>query len=166
MNLRSPHALIALAASAFAVTGVAGTAFADDHHGVPRVVDSWAAAWNGTDPAALGRVFTANGTYTDEAVGVTFSGPQQISGWKTKTDRLISDAHVTILNVFKDGRHITIESTYAGHIKGAPKAFSVQMATVLGGVGGNRATSDKDYYNLAAVLSQSGLPSGWTPPVG
>ena len=163
MNLRSSRALITLTAAAIGVTALAGTAFADDHHGVPRVAGAWAAAWNGTDPAALGKVFTADAAYVDEALGVTSTGRPQIAAWKARTDQLIADVHVTILRASKDGHHVTIEAIYAGHIKGAPKPFAVPMATILDGVDDAKATGDRDYYNLAAVLSQSGLPADWTP---
>lgn len=90
------------------------------------------------------------------------SGPAQISGWKSRTDLLIADVHDTVVTSYRSGEHITIESVYAGHIKGAPHAFAVPMATTLV-VAGDRITADKDYYNLNAVLTQSGLPTDWKP---
>ncbi|KOV63993.1 nuclear transport factor 2 family protein [Streptomyces sp. MMG1121] len=163
MNLHRTPVVSALSA----VVGVAllgGTAFADkapDGH-LPSQVTAWAAAWNGTDPNQLGSLFTSNGTYTDEAVVFTSHGRQEISGWKARTDTLIDQVHVTVTGAYQSGDHITIESVYAGHIKGAPKPFAVPMATILV-LDGKQIASDKDYYNLNAVLTQSGLPTDWTP---
>ncbi|WP_042426302.1 nuclear transport factor 2 family protein [Streptacidiphilus anmyonensis] len=131
----------------------------------PRIVADWARAWNGTDPAALGALFTADGTYTDEGVGITFHGRQEISGWKARADAVIDEVHVTVRAVRRHGDRITVEAVYAGHLKGAPKPFAVPMTTLLD-LDRNHCliVSDQDHYSLATVLSQSGLPAGWTPP--
>ncbi|GAA1908539.1 nuclear transport factor 2 family protein [Streptantibioticus ferralitis] len=164
MNLRKPRILITLSAAAVGVTLLGGTAFADKapDRDIPSQVTAWAAAWNGTDPHQLGNLFTSDGTYTDEAVVLTSHGRQEISGWKARTDMLIDNVHDTVTGAYRSGDHITIESVYAGHIKGAPKPFAVPMATILV-LDGKQIASDKDYYNLNAVLTQSGLPTDWTP---
>jgi ketosteroid isomerase-like protein len=163
MKLRSNAAVATLIAAAV-VTTLASTADAADSGSrhLPKPVAAWADAWNGTDPDALGAAFTADGTYTDQAIGVTMTGTQQISGWKARTDALIDNAHVTVHSAHRDGHFITIEATYAGHIKGAPKPFAVPMATLLT-TDGHRISSDRDYYALNAVLAQSGLPADWKP---
>ncbi|WP_328665721.1 nuclear transport factor 2 family protein [Streptomyces sp. NBC_00322] len=130
-----------------------------------RIVTDWARAWNGTDPQALGALFTADGTYTDEAVGMTFHGREEIAGWKARADAVIDNVHVTVHAAHRGGDGITVEAIYSGHIKGAPKPFAVPMTTLLD-LDKNRCriTSDQDHYSLATVLSQSGLPADWTPP--
>ncbi|KOV11434.1 hypothetical protein ADK60_35300 [Streptomyces sp. XY431] len=130
----------------------------------PRIVADWARAWNGTDPRALGALFTARGVYTDLGVGVTFHGREEISGWKARADRLIDGVHVTVRATHRDGGRITVETVYAGHLKGAPEAFAVPMTTLLDLDGHGRIASDQDHYSLAEVLTQSGLPADWTPP--
>ncbi|XKJ41273.1 hypothetical protein RIU97_40380 [Streptomyces sp. 147326] len=46
-----------------------------------------------------------------------------------------------------------------------PQPFAVAMTTVLGlGRGHWRIVFGRDRYGLAVLLSQSGLPAGWTPP--
>ncbi|WP_083974361.1 nuclear transport factor 2 family protein [Kitasatospora mediocidica] len=131
---------------------------------LPKVVTAWAAAWNGSDPQALGALFTADSAYTDQGVGVTFHGRQEIAGWKARTDSLIDDVHVTVKAAHRDGDHITVEAVYAGHLKGAPTPFAVPMATLLDLGEHHLIASDQDYYSLNSVLSQSGLPANWTPP--
>ncbi|MCX5212578.1 nuclear transport factor 2 family protein [Kitasatospora sp. NBC_00240] len=131
---------------------------------LPKVVTAWAAAWNGSDPQALGVLFTADSTYTDQGIGVTFHGRQEIGGWKARTDSLIDGVHVTVKAAHRDGAHITVEAVYSGHLKGAPKPFAVPMATLLDLGEHHLIASDQDYYSLNTVLAQSGLPADWTPP--
>ncbi|WP_433796408.1 nuclear transport factor 2 family protein [Actinoplanes sp. CA-252034] len=126
------------------------------------IVTAWEQAWSGTDPARLGRLFTADGVYTDHAIGVTMNGRDQISGWKQRTDQMISDVQVRVLRSFRSGNHITIESIYSGHIKGAPTPFAVPICTVLD-LRHGKIAKNQDYYSLASVLAQSGLPADWTP---
>jgi hypothetical protein len=97
-------------------------------------------------------------------VGITFHGRQEIAGWKAHADDLIADVHVTVRAAYRDGDHIAIEAVYAGHLKGAPEPFAVPMATLLDLNTRHQITSDQDFYNLGAVLAQSGLPADWTPP--
>ncbi|WP_327372515.1 nuclear transport factor 2 family protein [Streptomyces sp. NBC_01216] len=163
----SPRRIPTVLISATAVCAVLGTTAAvawPDQERPPKAVTAWAAAWNGADPQALGDLFTADGTYTDQGLGVTFHGRQDVSGWKARTDSLIDDVHVTVKATHRDGDHITVESVYSGHLKGAPKPFAVPMATLLDLDAHHRIASDQDYYSLNSVLSQSGLPADWTPP--
>ncbi len=130
----------------------------------PRIVADWVRAWNGTDPRALGALFTARGVYTDLGLGVVFRGREEISGWKARADRLIDGIHVTVRATHRDGSRITVDAVYAGRLKAAPEAFAVPMTTLLDLDGHGRIVSDQDHYSLAEVLAQSGLPADWTPP--
>ncbi|MFB7252585.1 nuclear transport factor 2 family protein [Streptomyces nojiriensis] len=155
----------ATAGAALCVTGSTAYAAQDTGRRVPGVAAAWARAWNGTDPRALGALFTADGTYTDEAVGVTFRGRTEIAGWKARADTLIDNVRVTVRSTRLDGDRITVRAVYSGHLKGAPRSFAVPMTTRLGLDGSHcRIASDEDRYSLAAVLAQSGLPADWTPP--
>ncbi|CAM5668912.1 hypothetical protein SAVIM338S_06974 [Streptomyces avidinii] len=165
MKLQPTRAMTALICAGAATLALGSTAFAAQPAGwhLPKVVAEWSTAWNGADPGALGALFTPGGTYTDQAIGVTFQGRQEISGWKARTDSLIENVHVTVRAAHRDGDHITIEAVYSGHLKGAPKPFAVPLATLLE-LDGRRIASDQDFYSLNAVLAQSGLPADWTPP--
>ncbi|MFD7096978.1 nuclear transport factor 2 family protein [Streptomyces xanthophaeus] len=165
-TLRTITVLTAAAALCAAVSP-ATTAHAaqDTARRSARVVAAWAGAWNGSDPQALGALFTADGTYTDEAIAVTFRGPEEIAGWKARADTLIDDVHVSIRGTRLQGDRVTVRAVYSGHLKGAPKPFAVPMTTVLDLDRNHcRITSDQDHYSLATVLTQSGLPADWTPP--
>lgn len=129
---------------------------------LPEIAIAFAAAWNGTPAEALGALFTSDGTYTDHAINVTMTGQEQISGWKVRTDSMIDDVKATVIAAYRAGDRVTIESVYAGHIKGAPKPFAVPMASLLE-TRGLLVTSNQDFYSLSSVLAQSGLPADWTP---
>lgn len=165
LPLRTLTVLAAAAAlGATAPTAHAAPTAQDAHH-APGIVTAWARAWNGTDPQALGALFTADGTYTDEAVAVTFRGRKEIAGWKARADSLMDNVHVTVRTTRLDRNRVTVRAVYSGHLKGAPKPFAVPMTTVLD-LDRNRCriAADRDHYSLAAVLDQSGLPADWTPP--
>ncbi|MGW4381283.1 nuclear transport factor 2 family protein [Kitasatospora sp. NPDC004531] len=161
MKIRITSVLIAAAVTAAGATTTAVAAQPSGHH-EPKIVAAWAAAWSGTDPAALGALFTSNASYTDQGIGVTMTGREQISGWKARTDAGIENVRITVHHAWRSGDHITVEGVYAGHIKGAPKSFAVPVATLLD-TNGRQITSDQDFYSLSAVLAQSGLPADWTP---
>jgi uncharacterized protein (TIGR02246 family) len=159
----------ALAAAGAAVIALSTTAFAATSPRpaqaptAPAIATDWAAAWNGDSPQALSNLFTPDATYTDLAIGATMNGRDQIAEWKLRTDELIANVHVTVTEAFRSGDHVAIETVYSGQVHGAPRAFAVPVTTILE-MRGNRIASDRDYYNLAALLAQSGLPATWTPP--
>ncbi|MFD7714050.1 nuclear transport factor 2 family protein [Streptomyces sp. NPDC059785] len=166
MKLRRSAKLATLTCAAAVAATLCTTAFtpqpAARHHSTGIVAD-WAAAWNGTDPDALGALFTADSSYTDQAIGVTMHGREEISGWKTRTDAGIDDVHIKVRAVHRDGDHITVETDYSGHIKGAPTPFSVPAVALLKVDSPHRLVTEQDYYNLSAVIAQSGLPADWSP---
>jgi len=131
----------------------------------PEIVEDWAAAWNSSEPQAMADLFTTDGTYTDLALNFVSTGHTAIAAWEQNTDRLIADVHITITQSFRSDNHIAAETIYSGHINGAPNSFAVPAVTIFE-LHGNLISSDRDYYNLATVLAQSGLPPTWTPPAG
>jgi ketosteroid isomerase-like protein len=155
-------ALGALVTSALAATSSDSTTRSEQEGSVPAIATMWAAAWNGTDPQALSKLFTANGAYIDLAALATMEGTAQIAGWKSATDMLIGNVHITVAEAFRSGDHVAIETVYAGQIHGAPHAFAVPATTILE-MDGKLIASDRDYYSLATLLKQSGLPADWTP---
>ncbi|MCS7481555.1 nuclear transport factor 2 family protein [Umezawaea endophytica] len=155
--------LTVLLASAVSAVLMAGTSTGS--HQRPDVVAQWAAAWNGTDPQALAKLFTHDAVYTDLGVNKVSTGRDGVAAWKYGTDQLIANAHVTVKGSFRSGDRIAAESTYSGHIKGAPTPFAVPMTTIFE-LRGTLIRADRDYYSLSTLLAQSGLPADWTPPTG
>ena len=132
-----------------------------DERRIPRVVERWEAAWNSGDPHQLSRLFTADARYTDHAFGATFTGREGVRQWAEITARSVGDARIDVESATRRGRSVEIHWTFSGQLVGAPDAFSVPARTVLH-LRGNRIASNDDYYELAEVLRQSGLPADTT----
>lgn len=143
------------------------TANAPHHcvHGrhVPQLANAWVAAWQSSNPNDLAALFTKDAIYTDRGVDKVSHGRHGVATWQANTHKLIPDVSGKIRDAFRSGDRMLIETTYSGHIKGAPHPFAVPMATVLH-LRGDRIATDTDYYNLADLLRQSGLPPTWVPP--
>jgi ketosteroid isomerase-like protein len=126
------------------------------------IATAWASAWSSTDPHALARLFTDDATYTDFALGIVSEGRDGVAGWKQGTDHNIANVGATVKASFRSGDQVAIEAVYSGHIKGAPTPFAVPIATILR-LRDDLINTDTDYYSLAEVLDQSGLPATWRP---
>lgn len=87
MKIRVPkRTLTVLAAAALGVTAITGTAFAGGRpqpgHRASGIAAEWDAAWNGTDPQALAKLFAPGSTYTDLGVNKVSVGPAGVAAWK------------------------------------------------------------------------------------
>jgi limonene-1,2-epoxide hydrolase len=135
-----------------------------NHHAskLPKIAREWQAAWNSTDINALAALFTADGVYTDNGVGKTSVGTAQITNWKVTTDYLIAGVHVDVISAHRHRNTVIIHLRYSGHVKGAPNSFSIPAKTILELRHGKIAVNT-DNYDVALLLSQSGLPADWTP---
>lgn len=128
---------------------------------VPRLVTQWARAWNTAAADDLASLFTARATYSDFAFGATFTGRAEIAEWVRITHRSIDNLDVEVTDAFRTSDRIAVRWTFSGQIVGAPKPFSVPASTVME-IRRGKITYNGDYYNLAEVLRQSGLPSDAT----
>lgn len=160
------------ASTAGASTAVAnGATAADRTHGadrsdndqrrVPRLVTQWAEAWKAAAAEDLAALFTTRGTYQDFAFGATFSGRAEIAEWVRITHSSIADLDIDITDAFRAGDRISVRWTFSGQIIGAPQPFSVPVSTVME-ISRGKISYNGDYYNLAEVLAQSGLPADTT----
>ncbi|MFE3172797.1 nuclear transport factor 2 family protein [Amycolatopsis sp. NPDC059090] len=139
---------------------------------IPHVVKAWADAWNSGDAAKMASLFTDDGTYQDNAFQVAMSGQEGVANWVEITERSIRNAHVDVQDAFRSGDRIAVRWTFSGTDTGAfdktrpatGKSFRVPVSTLID-LRGERIRQLTDYYNLADVLRQVGLPAGpWTPP--
>lgn len=149
-----------LAQPADAAPSIAATT-TSQHSGqrLPAVAVNWAAAWNGSDSQRLANLFTKAGArYTDHAFDRTYTGRAGIAQWHATTKQFVQDAKIVVTDAFADCDHASISWTFSGQLLGAPKPFSVPVATVLR-LRGHEILTNDDYYNMADVLSQSGLPA-------
>ena len=81
--------LTILVGTALGVTTIAGTAFADrtqPGHRASGIAAAWAAAWNGSNPQALAKLFAPGSAYTDFAANkVSVGGPGSPPGSRAPT---------------------------------------------------------------------------------
>ncbi|WP_033293702.1 nuclear transport factor 2 family protein [Amycolatopsis jejuensis] len=138
----------------------------------PHVVTAWANAWNTGDAARMAELFTADGTYRDNAFQVSMSGRDGVANWVTITGKSIGSPQVDLIDAFRSGDRIAVRWTFSGTDVGAfdrtrpasGKRFHVPVTTIID-LRGSRIRQVTDYYNLADVFRQIGLPAGpWTPP--
>ncbi|MEZ7005494.1 ester cyclase [Streptomyces sp. AD55] len=139
---------------------------------IPRVAAAWAKAWNNADPRAMASLFTENGVYQDNAFQVAMTGPEGVATWVNITGKSIANTHVRVMDAFQQGNRIAVRWEFSGTDTGAfakdrpatGKSFTVPATTVIDLKNG-KIQQLTDYYNLADLLRQVGLPAGvWTPP--
>lgn len=127
--------------------------------GRPAVADKWEAAWASNDPQALAIMFTKDDSrYTDHAFGTTYTGQDGVAKWVGRTKYFVKDLGIKVTDAFGSGDKVSINWTFSGHLSGAPKPFSVPAVAIFHLRDGQIVTED-DYYNIADVLRQSGLPA-------
>ncbi|QUQ67221.1 nuclear transport factor 2 family protein [Kutzneria sp. CA-103260] len=164
---------IALTAPSASAVPAQEAAAAQRQH-LPRLAQQWVNAWNTGDGAAMGALFAPDGVYTDHAFQAAFTGPAGAKLWVELTMRSIANAKVTVKNAFCSGDNIAVTWTFSGTFtdkaaltppySAAGKSFAVPVSTVIT-TRHNLITAVDDYYNLADVLRQVGLPAGpFTPP--
>jgi steroid delta-isomerase-like uncharacterized protein len=134
-----------------------GVAGAEARHRIPRLVRQWADAWNTNDPQQMAALFTRDGVYEDFAFGARFTGREGVASWVTITWTALDEVEVDVTDTFRTADRISIRWTFRGQIAGAPRPFAVPASSVLELRNGRIAYAG-DYYNLAEVLKQSGLP--------
>ena len=126
------------------------------------IADAFVVAWNSDDDAALAALFTDDSTYIDRAVGGEVHGRAGVIAWKTRTVALIADLHVQLLDAWRTDDREAVETVYSGQIRSATRPFAVPAASLMR-LRDERIVTNTDYYNLADLLTQSGLPPTWTP---
>lgn len=160
-------AVLAIAAAGCTTAAVETSTAAEQSsgHEVPQIARAWLDAWKSSDPNRLAALFTEDAVYTDRAADKVSHGQDGVATWHQGTHKLIPNVDFQLLDAFGTGDRVAIEGLYSGQIQGAPHPFALHMATVLQ-LRGDRIASDTDYYNLADLLRESGLPPTWTPPGG
>ena len=142
---------------------------------MPTIVQRWADAWNTADAKAMAGLFAEDGIYDDHAFQVRSQGRACLETWVAMTCGNIPDAHAEVLEVFGlevfgNGSRAAIRWIFSGTPTAfgsaslTGKSFSVPVASLFE-LTGDSIQQVSDYYSLADVLRQIGLPSGpWVPP--
>ncbi|MEC3976577.1 nuclear transport factor 2 family protein [Amycolatopsis sp. H20-H5] len=159
--------MLAAPANAGVEATSSSTVSADAGHGTQQhtraIVTTWESAWSENRPDAMAALFTRDATYTDLAFGATWHGQAEIGQWVTKTHSAIKNARVKVSSFFRGDNQIAIQWTFSGMMPGATKPFAVPATTIMK-LRGERIVTNADYYNLADLLKQSGLPADWAVP--
>jgi steroid delta-isomerase-like uncharacterized protein len=138
----------------------------------PEVVQRWADAWNTASPERMAALFTDDGVYEDFAFQARFQGKEGVALWVTITNASVRDARVELIDAFGVGDRAAARWIFSGTDTGAfardlpptGRSFSVRVASFFELEGG-LIRRVGDYYNLADLLRQIGLPSGaYVPP--
>ncbi|BCJ56117.1 hypothetical protein Asp14428_75920 [Actinoplanes sp. NBRC 14428] len=151
--------------AASAVAGDERVAHLERGHAVPSIAKRWTDAWTTPDTQDLARLYTRDAVYTDHTLGLVFHGRKGVAQWEAGSRQLIPDVEYVLQSAFRGGDSVVVQGLFRGRIAGAPKPFSIPIATVLH-LRGNLVQSSYDYYNRQDVLVQSGLPLDWKPPTG
>lgn len=162
LSLPSTSGLRRLAASVLAVAlllmlTLVGAAPADARPRAPRLVQQWAQAWNTNDPQQMAALFTRDGVYQDFAFHARFTGREGVASWVGITWTALDEVEVEVTDSFRTPDRVSIRWVFRGHIAGAPRSFAVPASSVME-LRRGRIAYHADYYNLADVLRQSGLP--------
>jgi len=136
---------------------------------VPAIVQQWVTAWNTADAKGMAELFTPDGIYDDYAFQVRSQGRKCMKTWVMITCGNIPDAHAEVTDALQDGSRIAVRWIFRGtpvafgSTPTTGKSFSVPVFSLFE-MNGTRIQRVSDYYNLADVLRQIGLPAGpWVP---
>jgi len=134
-------------------------------------LDRYLDAWNAHDPAAVARHMAASAIYEDVALGRVLHGPSEIAKFVEEATRSSSDFRFEVVSLFTAGSNYANEWVMLGTndraLPGVPatgRSFHVRGASVGKLDSSGLIVENRDYYNLAELLTQLGLPPAATPP--
>ena len=128
------------------------------------------AAWNAHDPAAVARYMADDAVYEDVALGRVLHGPLEIAAFVKEATRISSDFRFEEVSMFTVGSDYANEWIMTGtndrEVQGAPatgRSFRVRGASVGKLDTSGRIVQNRDYYNLAELQAQLGMPPAAPP---
>src|SRR6478672_9989599 len=133
-------------------------------------LDSYLAAWNAHDSAAVARHMADDAIYEDVALGRVLHGPSEIASFVEEATRSSSDFRFESVSLFTVGNDYATEWVMLGtndrERPGAPapgRAFRVRGVSIGRVDTSGRIVENRDYYNLAELVKQLGI-QGAAPP--
>lgn len=135
-------------------------------------LDSYLAAWNAHDSAAVARHMADDAIYEDVALGRVLHGPSEIASFVVEATRSSSDFRFEVVSLFRAGDDYANEWVMVGtndrEQRGVPatgRSFRVRGASIGKLDTNGRIVENRDYYNLAELLTQLGiLPAAPSQP--
>jgi steroid delta-isomerase-like uncharacterized protein len=127
--------------------------------------DSYLAAWNAHDSAAVARHMADDAVYEDVALRRVLHGPSEIASFVEEATRTSSDFRFEVVSLFTAGDDYANEWVMVGtndrEVRGVPatgRSFRVRGASVGKLDASGRIVENRDYYNLMELLTQLGIP--------
>ena len=128
-------------------------------------LDRYLDAWNAHDPAAVARHMADNAVYEDVALGRVLHGPSEIAKFVEEATRSSSDFRFEVVSLITTGSDYANEWVMLGTndraLPGVPatgRSFRVRGASVGKLDSSGLIVENRDYYNLAELLTQLGVP--------
>jgi len=132
--------------------------------------DSYLDAWNAHNAAAVARCMADDAVYEDVALGRVLHGPSEIGSFVTEATRSSSDFRFETVSLFTAGLDYANEWIMTGTndrevrgIAATGRSFRVHGASIGKLNASGRIVENRDYYNLAELLTQLGLPTVTAP---
>jgi steroid delta-isomerase-like uncharacterized protein len=134
--------------------------------------DSYLAAWNAHDSAAVASYMADAAIYEDVALGRVLHGPSEIASFVEEATASSSDFRFEVVSLFIVGGDYANEWVMRGtndrERRGIPatgRSFRVRGASIGKLDASGRIVENRDYYNLAEMLTQLGiLPAAQPQP--
>ena len=128
-------------------------------------LDRYLDAWNAHDPAAVARHMADDAVYEDVALGRVLHGPSEIAKFVEEATRSSSDFRFEVVSLITTGSDYANEWVMLGTndraLPGVPatgRSFRVRGASVGKLDSSGLIVENRDYYNLAELLTQLGIP--------
>jgi steroid delta-isomerase-like uncharacterized protein len=133
-------------------------------------LDRYLDAWNAHDPAGVARHMADGAIYEDVALGRVLHGPSEIAKFVEEATRSSSDFRFEVVSLFTEGSNYANEWVMLGTndraVAGVPatgRSFRVRGASVGRLDSSGLIVENRDYYNLAELLTQLGVPPTAAP---
>ncbi|MCF7548590.1 nuclear transport factor 2 family protein [Pseudonocardia sp. WMMC193] len=132
---------------------------------------AYSLAWT-SDPAGLLEFFAPEGTYTDVALGATYTGRAQVGRFHRFMVAFAPDSEIVFTETSAGAGRLTSEWVWSGSCTGPLRLrdgslvdaggarFSVPGVAVCTYDESGLLTSHRDYWDLTTVLLQAGVPIG------
>ena len=134
-------------------------------------LDSYLAAWNAHDSAAVARHMADDAIYEDVALGRVLHGPSEIASFVEEATRSSSDFRFESVSLFTVGNDYANEWVMLGTndrerpgVHATGRSFRVRGASIGRLDANGRIVENRDYYNLAELLTQLGILPTPPPP--
>lgn len=137
----------------------------------PNFAKAYSAAWS-TDSEKLLKFFAPEGTYTDVAMDGTYQGHEEIARFHRFMLRFASDSLIEFGDTHATDGRLCSNWVWSGSFNGPLRLRSGKLIDATGtqfsvpGVAvckydeSGKLTSHDDFWDLATVLDQAGVPIG------